>query len=278
MMRSVVTLLVAAAVLLVAAAVFIALGLYNVAATEQHTRPVYALIEATMRQAIRFHSRDIVAPPLDDAARVRSGRSLYALNCVRCHGAPGIAPESFALGMTPSPANLAYAAREWPAPQLFWTLKRGLKMTGMPAWEFRLSDSQLWDIVAYLQAMPGESPQDYRAAISDAERQTDQAVVKPASQPPAGADPKRGIVALRQYGCATCHLIPGVVGADTPVGPTLDHLARRSFIAGVLPNDEQGLMRWMQSPQKLHPGSAMPDLAVTQRDARDMAAYLETLQ
>ena len=167
MMRRAVTLLVAAAILLVAAAVFIALGLYNVAATEQHTRPVYALIEATMRQAIRFHSRDIVAPPLDDAARVRSGRSLYALNCVRCHGAPGVAPESFALGMTPSPANLAYAAREWPAPQLFWTLKRGLKMTGMPAWEFRLADSQLWDIVAYLQAMPGESPRDYRAAISE---------------------------------------------------------------------------------------------------------------
>src|ERR1044072_4188212 len=93
MMRRVVTLLVAAAILLVAAAVFIALGLYNVAATEQHTRPVYALIEATMRQAIRFHSRDIVAPPLDDAARVRSGRSLYALNCVRCHGAPGTAAE-----------------------------------------------------------------------------------------------------------------------------------------------------------------------------------------
>jgi len=62
------------------------------------------------------------------------------------------------------------------------------------------------------------------------------------------------------------------------VGPTLDHLARRSFIAGVLPNDEQGLMLWVQSPQKLHPGSAMPDLAVTQRDARDMAAYLQTLQ
>jgi mono/diheme cytochrome c family protein len=278
MMRSAITLLVAAAILLVAAAVFIALGLYNVAATEQHTRPVYALFVATMRPAIRFHARGIVAPPLDDAARVRSGRSLYARNCVRCHGAPGVAPESFALGMTPSPANLTYAAREWPATQLFWTLKRGLKMTGMPAWEFRLSDGQMWDIVAYLQAMPAESPQAYRAATSASERETDQAVVSPASQPPGGADPKRGIVALRQYGCATCHRIPGVVGADTPVGPTLDHLARRSFIAGVLPNDEQGLMRWLQSPQKLHPGSAMPDLAVTQRDARDMAAYLVTLQ
>src|SRR5689334_10924510 len=108
MMRSAVTLLVAAAILLVAAAVFVALGLYNVAATEQPPRPVYALIQAAVRQAVRFHAGNFVPPAPGDGARVRRGRSLYALNCVRCHGAPGVAPESFALGMTPSPANLAY--------------------------------------------------------------------------------------------------------------------------------------------------------------------------
>ncbi|HEY1329008.1 MAG TPA: c-type cytochrome [Casimicrobiaceae bacterium] len=278
MKRVAITLAVAAAGMLVVAAAFIASGVYDIAATEQHTRPVYALIEATMRQSIRFHARDIDAPALDDAARVASGRSSYARNCVRCHGAPGVAPESFALGMTPSPANLAYAAREWPPEQLFWTLKRGLKMTGMPAWAFRLSDDEMWNIVAYLRVMPTESPQAYRAATSRAERETDQAVVRPAFQRAGVPDPGRGIVALRQYGCATCHRIPGVVGADTSVGPPLAHLARRAFIGGAVPNDEQGLMRWLQSPQKLHPGSAMPDLGVTERDARDMAAYLATLQ
>jgi len=154
-MRCAITLLVVAAVALVAAAAFVALGAYDIAATKQHTRPVYALIEAGMRQSIRFHARDVIAPPLDDPARVRVGRSLYARHCVRCHGAPGVAPESFALGMTPSPANLAYAAREWPAGQLFWTVKYGLKMTGMPAWDFRLGDDEMWAVVAYLQAMPG---------------------------------------------------------------------------------------------------------------------------
>lgn len=275
---SVITLLVAGAVAAVAAAAVVALGVYDVAATEQHTRPVYTLLEAGMRQSIRFHARDIVPPPLEDPALIDSGRSLYARNCVRCHGAPGVAPESFALGMTPSPANLAYAAREWPARELYWTLKRGLKMTGMPAWDFRLSDEEMWAIVAYLQAMPGESPQDYRNATSERDRATDQAQKQPASQPPGVPDPGRGIVALRQYGCATCHRIPGVVGADTPVGPTLDHLARRSFIGGAVANDPQRLAQWIREPQSLHPGSAMPDLGVTARDARDMAAYLETLE
>jgi cytochrome c len=104
------------------------------------------------------------------------------------------------------------------------------------------------------------------------------AVVEPAWQPPTSGDARRGIVALRQYGCATCHRIPGVTGADTPVGPPLAHMATRSFIAGLAANNAGNLVRWLRSPQMLHPGSAMPDLGVTERDARDMAAYLYTLQ
>ena len=104
------------------------------------------------------------------------------------------------------------------------------------------------------------------------------AVVQPASQMSGPPDPKRGIVALRQYGCATCHRIPGVVGADTPVGPPLAHIAGRSFLAGTVANTTEGLIRWLRSPQALHPGSAMPDLGVTERDARDMVDYLTTLQ
>lgn len=277
MARCMIMVAIVAALALLFGAAVVLLGVYNIAATEQHTSPVYWLIEAGMRQSIRFHARDIVAPNLDDRARVQVGRSLYARNCVRCHGAPGVAPESFALGMTPSPANLAYAAREWPPAQLFWTLKRGLKMTGMPAWEFRLSDEEMWNIVAYLQVMPSESPQAYGTETTRAERQTDQVVVEPASQASAPPDPKRGIVALRQYGCATCHRIPGVVGADTPVAPSLAHIARRSFIAGAVANVPNELVRWIRNPQAIHSASAMPDLRVTERDARDMAAYLDTL-
>jgi mono/diheme cytochrome c family protein len=262
---------VASAALALGVALF-ALGVYNIAATEQHTRPVYWMLEAGMRQSVRFHARDVVVPPLPDAALAQRGRGLYDAHCVRCHGAPGVAPESFALGMTPAPANLAYAAREWEPRDLFWAMKYGIKMTGMPAWQFRLDDADLWAIVAYLQVMPYESPQRYRST-------------RPQSAPTVtrddaagGGDEKRGIVALRQYGCATCHDIPGVVGADTHVGPPLAGIASRSFVAGVVPNDRRDLVAWIRTPQKLHPGNAMPDLGVSERDARDMAAYLYTLK
>jgi mono/diheme cytochrome c family protein len=269
--------LIVAVLVLVAAAAFVASGVYDIAATEQHTRPVYWTIDFAMRQSVRFHARDVASPALSDAAQVALGRTLYDAHCVRCHGAPGVAPESFALGLTPPPANLASASRDWPPNELFWTIQRGIKMTGMPAWQFRLDDGEIWAIVAYLQRMPHESPQEYRAS-AQAARPPSQPLAQPASSPPAAGDPKRGIVALRQYGCATCHDIPGVVGAAARVGPPLEKIATRTFVAGVVANDPDNLVRWIRTPQTLHPGNAMPDLGVTERDARDMAAYLYTLK
>ena len=198
-MRAAIAIVVAVVLGAIAAGVVVATGVYDIAATEQHTRPVYALLEAAMRQSVRFHARNIGVPALDDPARVKLGRSVYSRNCARCHGAPGIAPESFALGMTPSPGNLAYVAREWSPQQLFWTTKHGLKMTGMPAWQFRLADDEIWAVVSYLLAMPGESPEDFRAATLRADPQSDQALVQPASQEAGVPDAERGIVALRQY-------------------------------------------------------------------------------
>jgi len=277
-MRAWLVLAAAALAAFAAGAALLTLGVYDIAATEQHTRPVYWLLERAMRQSVRFHARNIVAPTLTDPARARLGRALYDANCVRCHGAPGVAPDSFALGMTPSPANLAYASREWPPAELFWAIRHGMKMTGMPAWEFRLDDDELWAIVAYLQVMPRESPQQYRTTAPDGLRPASRAVAEPAWQAPTLGKASRGVVALRQYGCATCHRIPGVVGADTPVGPSLAHIGTRSFLAGVAANDAGNLVRWLRTPQTLHPGSAMPDLGVTENDARDMAAYLYTLR
>lgn len=87
-------------------------------------------------------------------------------------------------------------------------------------------------------------------------------------------DPARGELALRQYACPTCHIIPGMVGAWGLAGPPLNQWARRVYITGALPNTPDNLVRWLQDPQEVSPGTAMPDLGVTERDARDMAAYL----
>jgi cytochrome c2 len=94
----------------------------------------------------------------------------------------------------------------------------------------------------------------------------------------AGGDPERGRTALDGFGCGTCHVIPGVKGAVGAVGPPLSRFALRSYIAGQLPNEPENLVRWVQDPQEVEPGTAMPDLDVGPAIARDMAAYLYTLR
>jgi len=92
-----------------------------------------------------------------------------------------------------------------------------------------------------------------------------------------GGDPARGVRALGTYGCGSCHMIPGVDGANGNVGPPLTAFGRRTYVAGLLPNTQENLVHWIQQPQAVSPGNAMPNLGVTDRDARDIAAYLYTL-
>jgi cytochrome c1 len=91
-------------------------------------------------------------------------------------------------------------------------------------------------------------------------------------------DAARGKRAINQYACATCHAIPGIVGANAPVGPPLAGIGSRLMLGGVLPNSPENMARWIRAPQEVAPLTAMPNLGVTQRDARDIAAYLATLR
>jgi cytochrome c len=92
-----------------------------------------------------------------------------------------------------------------------------------------------------------------------------------------GANADRGRMALVDYGCVTCHTIPGVAGADGKVGPPLTDFAERSFVAGRLPNTTENAIRWITSPQEVEPGTAMPDTGISRDEARDVVAYLYTL-
>jgi cytochrome c len=93
-----------------------------------------------------------------------------------------------------------------------------------------------------------------------------------------GGDPDRGRLAIRHHGCGSCHAIPGVGGAASTVGPSLDAIGRRSYLAGRLPNTVDNLIRWIRDPQGVVPGNAMPQMAISEPDGRDIAAYLYTLQ
>jgi cytochrome c1 len=80
------------------------------------------------------------------------------------------------------------------------------------------------------------------------------------------------------YRCGECHTIPGVRGADGVVGPPLNSLARRTYIAGNFPNTSDSLVQWIMSPQSMKPKTAMPTLGLSEPQARNIAAYLETLK
>jgi cytochrome c len=92
-----------------------------------------------------------------------------------------------------------------------------------------------------------------------------------------GGDIEEGRQALINYGCVACHTIPGVRGADNHVGPPLTAWSRRVYIAGLMPNEPDALIAWIRDPQSIEPGTAMPNLGVTEVDARHMATYLYTL-
>ena len=93
-----------------------------------------------------------------------------------------------------------------------------------------------------------------------------------------GGHPDAGVTLIRAYGCGTCHTIPGVRGADGKTGPPLTDFAYRSYIAGNLSNAPENLVAWIMNPQAIEPGTAMPNLGVTDQEARNIAAYLYTLR
>lgn len=92
-----------------------------------------------------------------------------------------------------------------------------------------------------------------------------------------GGRPGMGRRWMEIYGCGGCHVVPGVPGARGRVGPPLDNVAARLFVAGVTENKPDNLIAWIQDPQRVDSSTAMPKTGVTERQARDIAAYLYTL-
>lgn len=100
-----------------------------------------------------------------------------------------------------------------------------------------------------------------------------------ATPPHAGlGDPRRGAVLIGREACGSCHVIPGVSDARGQVGPPLTHFARRTIVAGLLPNTPANLTHWIRDPQSVTRGDAMPNSPLSDAEARDVAAYLYTLR
>ena len=95
---------------------------------------------------------------------------------------------------------------------------------------------------------------------------------------PSSGDAGRGSRLIAQYGCGACHIVPGIVGAEGLVGPPLNKMARRVYITGMLRNSPDNLAAWIENPQAVVPGNAMPAMGITHEQARDIVAYLYTLR
>jgi cytochrome c2 len=95
---------------------------------------------------------------------------------------------------------------------------------------------------------------------------------------PQFGNARNGATLIAAVGCGSCHIIPGIRGARGLVGPPLDHMSRRIFIAGMLRNTPQNMTRWIMHPQAVVRGNAMPEMGLSEPQARDIAAYLATLQ
>lgn len=93
-------------------------------------------------------------------------------------------------------------------------------------------------------------------------------------EPMTGGDPRMGQKLIAQFGCGACHQIKGIAHADSQVGPSLKEIRSSSYVGGTLPNSAENLMKWIMHPRAVNPRTDMPELGVTEPEARDIAAYL----
>jgi mono/diheme cytochrome c family protein len=116
--------------------------------------------------SIKVRAAGIEAPAgLDNESHIVKGVEHFAEYCAVCHGAPGVPQGDLAEGLNPRPPNLVTAARFYTSAELFWIVKHGVKMTGMPSWGDH-SDDELWATVAFVRKLPGMTEQDYAKLLA----------------------------------------------------------------------------------------------------------------
>jgi mono/diheme cytochrome c family protein len=163
-----------AALVLVVLAIIVYFGFYNIAADAPHTRPVYRVLESVRDQSIKTRARDITVPAdLETPTRISAGAGLYAEMCQGCHLGPGVEKTEISQGLYPQAPELAKGTDLTPAQQ-FWVIKHGVKLSAMPAWGKTHPDPLIWDMVAFIQKLPGMSAEQYKATIASAPEDHDE--------------------------------------------------------------------------------------------------------
>lgn len=166
MMRRAVLLIV---VLIIGILSFVYSGVYNVAADRPHLAVTDWLLQTVRTRSVALRAGDVSAPAdIGSAERIKRGAALYGSMCQMCHLAPGMEPTAIHLGLNPKPPVLTEEIAGAAPERLFWIVKHGIKMTGMPAWGETHTDQELWDVVAFLNELPGMAADKYQELTHDA--------------------------------------------------------------------------------------------------------------
>ncbi len=173
------------------ATAFIYLGLYDVGADAPHTKLVYWLADTARRRSIEVRAQDIRLPPLNDPKMISIGAGQYASMCSTCHLAPGFDSNETWQGLYPRPPLLSQ--QKFTANQVFWAVKHGIKMSGMPAWGRSHDDGEMWAITAFVMTLPGLSAEQYKATVANAPPDDDMMQMPmPGDHPKLGGDGNMG--------------------------------------------------------------------------------------
>ena len=135
-------------------------GAYNVAATDRHGPIAGWALDTTYHNSVQRQADGLV-PPEFTPAMIASGGGEYKEYCAHCHGGVGSGRAEWATGMRPHPPALARAAEEWTEQEVFWLVSHGVKMSGMPAFGPTHDEQTIWNITAFVKAMPDMSAEEY---------------------------------------------------------------------------------------------------------------------
>ena len=169
-MKYVLIVVIVLAVLVVGALLFAWSGIYNIAATSPHWNITLSVIEMLRDRSIEARSDNIQVPNLDDPKFENAAFSHYHGMCRLCHGAPGYEPEEFAKGFYPDPPSLTSGRIQESrnTAEIYWIVKHGIKMTGMPAFGPTHNDEELWGLTVLTTEMPHMTIEQYRQQLKAA--------------------------------------------------------------------------------------------------------------
>ncbi len=180
MKKILLTLAIALVLAIVLAVAVITTGVYDVSAAKPEGSLTSWVLSTTMDNSVKHHAGGVVVPSLDDTALINLGFDHFSEMCVTCHGSPTVGRSEAGRGLNPPAPDLSQAAGDWTPAELYWIIKNGIKMSGMPAFGPTHDERELWGMVAFVQKLPGMSVERYRAFFSEAAKEGESRGEQPA--------------------------------------------------------------------------------------------------